>query len=93
MRRNHCYDQECKAVSEESQKAWTEWVKNKQNALLRQTLQRKRREAKRVLKRKKQQALDEELDEIERLIQEGNRDHYKKLRQIRKGYQARSSMI
>ena len=57
-------------------------------------LRQKRREAKQIMKRKKKQALEAELDEIERHIQEGNiTEHHKRLRQIKKGYQARNNMI
>ena len=93
-RRNHWYDIECKATIEESQKVWEMWLKDKQDENLRQELRRKRRETKILLRQKKRQSIDAELDEIERQIQQGNvRAHHKQLRQVKKGYQARSNMI
>ena len=55
------------------------WLKDKQDENLKQELKR-RREAKRILRQKKRQSIGTELDDIERLFQQGNvRNHYKKL--------------
>ena len=69
------------------------WLKDKQDENLKQELKR-RREAKRILRQKKRQSIGTELDDIERLFQQGNvRNHYQMLRQVKKGYQARSNTV
>ena len=93
-RRNNWYDEECRRTTEESQNAWGMWVKDKQNENLKQRMREKRRTFRRTRRKKKRQVLDTELSEIEEQILQGNvREHHKKLRQIKKGYQARSNII
>ena len=94
VRRNHWYDEECKEASKECRRIRENLMQNPSDLRLAESLREGRRSAKRLFKQKKREDLDRELDEIESNINDGRvKEHHKKLRAVKKGFQARNWMI
>ena len=67
---------------------------NRGNVIYRENVLNNRRNVSRVNRRKKRNALDKEIDEIDKNGREGRfKDSYRGIRKIENGYQARSKIV
>ena len=95
-RGNTWFDADCVVAAERRKKCRMKWLEDRNNdvVFVRETFREARRNAVSVNRRKKRQALDRDLREIEENSLRGHtRAQYQGISKIRKGYQPRQELI
>ena len=94
QRKNHWYDSECAEVVKLRKVARNQWLGDPSNEELARKMKESNQTAKRILRQKKRENLNRNLDCIDRDRREGNiRAHYQGLKHLKKSFQPRTSMI
>ena len=92
--RNNWFDAECREAAERRKTYRLKWIQDRENERKRQNFREARGIAVSTNRRKKRQALNKELDDIENSRERGQaRAQYQGINQIRKGYQPRQELI
>ena len=88
------YDAECRSVCSERKEMRILYLQNPDSIQMSENFRAKTREAKRIIRQKKRQHLNSNIDTIENERREGNiREMYNKVNNIKNGFQARTKMI
>ena len=91
---DHWFDNECREAAKQRREARMLSLQNRGNVIYRENFVNNRRNASRVNRRKKRNALNKEIDEIDKSGREGRfKDSYRGIRKIKNGYQARSKIV
>ena len=91
---NSWYDKECEDIVKERKRAKARTLQAPGNEEYQQYLEDLNRQVNRVTRSKKRRAINEELDQIDKDNSEGrSRDAFQGIKRIRRGYQARPTMI
>ena len=91
---DHWFDNECREAAKQGMEARMLSLQNRGNVIYRENFVNNRRNTSRVDRRKKRNALNKEIGEIDKSGREGRfKDSYRGIRKIKNGYQARSKIV
>ena len=93
-RSGHWYDNDCREAVEKRRKVRAKILQTPGDRGLEEESRQENRNVNRILRRKKRQKLNDELDIIDENRKQGRiRQHYQGVRKLKQGYQARTRMI